>query len=328
MMLLLSIVSYAISSLIMWSVQLDSITRLLSAVKMICYIFALYYSIIRICDKINIIIFFGIISKLIIIYFIGMALLLTQLPSWYTWVKYSFHYKFLDQTDQFLVFLLISMAFFTPLKENIQYKIYSIIATSFILISGGKAFVYTLLLIFLGVLFKTEKIKTLSLFIVFYVAMILSWIISYVIGWWGGDLSIYTRYFQINQLLLNYAEHPILFLFGSGLGKAYYFFSEQPVFDPGAYIGEELLSKFKLGFQMPYLLWLKNYGLFGGGVLVILFVYIHNNIIRNKTTISAFVFLLSLYFILICGMDFPSFGLKTLIPVAIYMYLYNGKEHP
>jgi len=154
--------------------------------------------------------------------------------------------------------------------------------------------------------------------------VLLSWILSYTIGLYELDLSIYTRYFQVKQLFINYENYLYLTLFGIGPAKAYLFYSQPAIFDPGAYTTEELNSNFKLAFQMPYLSWFKNFGILGGVMIFVSLNYVVKIALRFRSTAvfsPAIIYALGLYFVMVGFMDFPSFGLKTIIPISLYIYM-------
>lgn len=319
-----SIISYTISSFFMWSPELDSVARALSILKSIVYIVAIYCVIDKACQSIGLNAFLRMLANIIFVYCIVNAVLLNFLPGWYTWVKYSFNYLFLDQTDQFIVFLYCVIALWGPLSHQHRYKIYALILVTMLTLSGGKAGIYSLLVLGIAWIYQKTKTSAANLGVLFLFIMLLSWIISYVIGMYMLDISIYTRYFQVYQLFLNYEDNLLLLFFGIGPSKAYIFYDTPVFFDPGAYISDELKSDYKLAFQMPYLSWIKNFGLLG---VCFLFAAI-NNVVRmswvfknNKLFSSAAFYALGLYFVLVGFMDFPSFGLKTIIPISLYMYL-------
>ncbi|PBU44147.1 hypothetical protein BB545_12930, partial [Escherichia coli] len=319
-----SIIGYSISSYLFWSPELDNIFNILSVFKSIIYIISVYCAIDRICKHIGFDKFIKFLANLILCYCIINALILCFLPDWYTWVKYSFNYLFLDQTDQFLVFLYCLLAVWGPLSGIHRYKIYALILCIMLLLSGGKGGVYSLVILAMAWLYKNSNINSAILSICFFLIMILSWMLSYYIGFNVFDLSIYTRYFQVNQLFLNYMNNILTIFFGIGPSKAYFFYSEPAILDPGAYTSSELNSSFKIGFQMPYLTWIKNFGLSG---LILLYLSL-NYVVKtarhsksNEAYFSGIVYALGLYFLLVGFMDFPSFGLKTIIPISLYIYI-------
>ncbi|ECI0393606.1 hypothetical protein AE412_23690, partial [Salmonella enterica subsp. enterica] len=82
------------------------------------------------------------------------------------------------------------------------------------------------------------------------------------------------------------------------------------------------------GFQMPYLSWIKNFGLSGVILLLLALNYIIKvawSFKKDDIFFSGAVYSLGLYFILIGFMDFPAFGLKTIIPISLYIYIINNK---
>lgn len=322
--IILSVISYSISSTIFWSPELDSYIRLFSVLKSIVYVISIYSVIDKICFCMGLNDFLRMLANIIFLYCITNAILLNFLPDWYTWVKYSFNYLFLDQTDQFIVFLYCVLAIWGPLSSQHRYKLYSLILCMILVLSGGKAGIYSLLILIFAWCYDKIKISSASLNIVFFGIILLSWLISCTIGMSELDISIYTRYFQVKQLLINYENNLQLLFFGIGPSKAYLFYDTPVIFDSGAYTIDELNSKFKLAFQMPYLSWLKNYGLFGFGLLLILINYISKTAWTfklNRVSFAVAIYALGLYFVLVGFMDFPSFGLKTIIPISLYIYL-------
>lgn len=323
-----SLISYSISSLVIWSEELDDYHRFLSVFKSLVYILSLYCCFIKLGQRMGLDQLCQLLCLIIIIYFFSNAVFLSFLPQWYTWIKYGFNYKFLDQTDQFLVFLVLAISFFGPLKSRWLYMVGALFLAGLIIISGGKAFVYTLFILAISYFIMKNWISLRQSIILFMSGIVFSWVVTLWIGSSMLDLSIYTRYFQVEQLVLNYINYPVLSLFGIGANKAYYFFSEQLVFDPGAYFSEELETNFRLGFQTPYLLWLKNYGMFGLLIVAMSLLLLANEENKNKVVSKAFFVALSFYFILIVIFDYPSFGIKTFIPVALYMYIFKlNREH-
>lgn len=320
----ISTVAYTFSSLTIWSTELDSLPRALSVLKSIVYIISMYCVIERSCRCMGVSIFLKMLANIILIYCIINAILLSFLPAWYTWVKYSFNYLFLDQTDQFIVFLYCTLALWGPHSNQRRYIIYGFLLIMMLAISGGKGGVYSLLILVFSWLYKKMQRSGASLGALFLCIMLLSWILSYTIGLNELDISIYTRYFQVKQLFANYENNLFLMLFGFGPAKAYLFYSQPAIFDPGAYTTEELSSNFKLAFQMPYLSWLKNFGILGVGLLFVSLNFVIKTTwrYRHVTIFSpALTYSLGLYFILVGFMDFPSFGLKTIIPISLYIYI-------
>ena len=319
-----SIISYTLSSLLMWSSELDSVSRALSVMKSIVYIFSIYCVIERSCRCMGLSAFFMMLANIILIYCVMNAILLSFLPPWYTWVKYSFNYLFLDQTDQFIVFLYCTLALWGLKNNKRRYKLYALLLVMMLAISGGKGGIYSLLILGFSWLYQKMQTSSANLGALFICIMVISWILSYAIGLYELDVSIYTRYFQVKQLFINYENNLLLMIFGLGPSKAYLFYSQPAIFDPGAYTTEELSSNFKLAFQMPYLSWLKNFGLFGVCLLFVALNYVVKSAgcIRRTAMFSpAIVYSLGLYFVLVGFMDFPSFGLKTVIPISPYIYL-------
>ncbi|EBX7764749.1 hypothetical protein E1B32_22300, partial [Salmonella enterica subsp. enterica serovar Champaign] len=309
-----SIIAYAISAYLIWSPELDNVIRALSVFKSIIYIISIYCVIEKICSRIGFKLFLKILMNIILTYCIINCVLLSFLPSWYTWVKYSFNYLFLDQTDQFLVFLFCLLTFWGPLSKLYRYKLYAFLLCIMLFLSGGKAGVYSIMILAMGWLYQKSNIKGSNLGVIFLCAMIFSWLLSYFIGVYELDISIYSRYFQVQQLFLNYSNNILLVFFGIGPSKAYIFYDFPTIFDPGAYTSEELSSSFRLGFQMPYLSWIKNFGLSGVILLLLALNYIIKvawSFKKDDIFFSGAVYSLGLYFILIGFMDFPAFGLKT-----------------
>lgn len=322
--ILLSVIAYTFSSLTMWAPELDSVTRALSVLKSIVYIVSVYCVIERSCRRMGMSAFFRMLANIIFIYCFVNAVLLNFLPAWYTWVKYSFNYLFLDQTDQFIVFLYCVLVFWGPQSNQGRFKIYAFLLIMLLAISGGKGGVYSLLILLFSWCYQRMQASSASLGGMFICIVLLSWILSYIIGLYELDISIYTRYFQVKQLLINYENNLLLMLFGLGPAKAYLFYSQPAIFDPGAYTTEELSSNFKLAFQMPYLSWLKNFGILGGVMLFISLNYVVRTALRFRHMAMfspAIIYALGLYFVMVGFMDFPSFGLKTIIPISLYIYM-------
>ncbi|KAA1194766.1 hypothetical protein [Photorhabdus heterorhabditis] len=332
---LVGIISYYISSIVLWSDELDNITRIIPTIKPVIYILSLYSSIFKICKTISLYNFILLFLSLSSLYFISSAIILNFLPTWYTWVKYGANYLFLDQTDQFIAFLFIVITIFIPIPN--KYKIIALIIFSMLIISGAKAFIYSLIIIILSYFCKNFNLKISSAMVLFFSAIIISWGLSLVIGINKWDTSIYTRYFQVHQLIINYSSEKILIFFGIGPYKAYRFFAEPELFDSGAYISKELSTMFRIGFQMPYLSWIKNYGLSGVFFIIISSKYVISHTKKAfsiNRNFGALNLSLGIYFILVCCMDYPAFGIKTLLPIAIYIYMqkmenkHNGINIP
>lgn len=265
-------------------------------------------------------------------YVLVMALALALLvPDWMVWIKYGLKYKFLDQTDQVAVFffLLLLPSFFSgrPMLVLICFSLLLLL-----LLSGGKASVYYILAVGAVAAYRYTKLSFNMCLSMLLLAIASSWLVTYVVGAGEYDISMYTRYHQLQQLSLNYLNDPLQFIWGMGVQKSYYLFDAPEFFDPGAYIADELLSNYRIGFQTPFLDFIRNSGvIFGFGLLVSISISVclKHKALKQKTgdkCILSFYLAASLFLLMLGYMFFPFWGVKTVMFSALFFVLWQRLE--
>lgn len=314
-----------------WS-ELDRISLFFLPIKAVLLLAAFMFAFKAVIQSLDPKILVKYIFSLYVGYVIIMALALALLvPDWMVWNKYGLKYKFLDQTDQVVVFffLLLSPSFFSGRPI---FLVFCFGLVLLLFLSGGKASIYYVLAVGAVAAYRYTRLSFNLCITTLLLAIACSWVVTYCIGAGEYDLSMYTRYHQLQQLLVNYYNEPLQFFWGMGVQKSYYLFDQPKFFDPGAYISDELLSDYRIGFQTPFLDFLRNSGVICGfgllGLITLSICWKHRDLKKwtDDKDILSFYLAVSSYFVMLGFMFFPFWGIKTVLFSALFFVLWQWIE--
>jgi hypothetical protein len=313
------------------SSEVDRIFIFFSPVKSFLMFLAFFVSVDRIASRIDLIYFIKRLSFLYFSYAVIISLLISyDVPDWMVWVKYGFKYKFLDQADQYFIFALILICV-SVLYRNISFSVMTLVLFVMLLLSGGKGAIYYLAAAFFVYGFLVFKFGYALSYYSYFLFVAFTWAVAAVVGGLHLDVSSYTRYHQLVQLLRNYLEDPFLMIWGMGAQKAYYFFEEPILYDPGAYFSNEELSSYKIAFQMPFLDFLRTSGfVLGVGLAIIISINLQKFYLDKIKHIDdrrfkAFFLASAIYFVMFGFMAYPFWGGKQALSAALFAVIIKRK---
>lgn len=245
----------------------------------------------------------------------------------YVWIKYSYKFFFLDQADYSLVILLFVIGF--SLKNRL-FVLMAMFFSVLTLLSGVKAYFIDLFFICMTLMYWRLKYKqplilgTVGLFIFFNIA------VAFYLGANKIDTSIYTRYYQTEQLFAYNWTKPYSYLTGIGFNKSYKTTADPELIDEGAFSKDEMNSTYKIGFQMPYIMNYRNVGLLGMAICILVCFLLARNAVYfsmnpGSDTIRRLGYFVLPLLVSLYGFNFPFFGNKVIFCAAFIFVLFSNR---